>query len=185
MTRIGRIEPCGAQGESRRRNDLRTACVGAPQKTKTGQAPIDSERARFDPCHPCPNQACFAIGSSTRGGARWDRFRGQGGSNACWDRFRSASKERSPGGAMRNGSRFRGCRFTLPLLGSNQDSPDPESGVLPVTPRGNRAFCPSSAQGADLVKYGCTRGLSTPETPGQHHCARRRRIHRTPVPFGS
>lgn len=25
----------------------------------------------------------------------------------------------------------------LPLLGSNQDSPDPESGVLPVTPRGN------------------------------------------------
>src|SRR6266540_606081 len=28
-------------------------------------------------------------------------------------------------------------RFELPLLGSNQDSPDPESGVLPVTPRGN------------------------------------------------
>ena len=27
-------------------------------------------------------------------------------------------------------------RFQLPLLGSNQDSPDPESGVLPVTPRG-------------------------------------------------
>ena len=26
-------------------------------------------------------------------------------------------------------------RFQLPLLGSNQDSPDPESGVLPVTPR--------------------------------------------------
>src|SRR4249919_1476479 len=26
--------------------------------------------------------------------------------------------------------------FKLPLLGSNQDSPDPESGVLPVTPRG-------------------------------------------------
>src|SRR5689334_9471457 len=25
----------------------------------------------------------------------------------------------------------------LPLLGSNQDSPDPESGVLPVTPRGS------------------------------------------------
>ena len=25
--------------------------------------------------------------------------------------------------------------FPLPLLGSNQDSPDPESGVLPVTPR--------------------------------------------------
>jgi hypothetical protein len=28
-------------------------------------------------------------------------------------------------------------RFQLPLLGSNQDSPDPESGVLPVTPRGS------------------------------------------------
>src|SRR5437870_9840733 len=28
-------------------------------------------------------------------------------------------------------------RFKLPLLGSNQDSPDPESGVLPVTPRGS------------------------------------------------
>lgn len=28
--------------------------------------------------------------------------------------------------------------FRLPLLGSNQDSPDPESGVLPVTPRGIR-----------------------------------------------
>jgi hypothetical protein len=27
--------------------------------------------------------------------------------------------------------------FILPLLGSNQDSPDPESGVLPVTPRGS------------------------------------------------
>ena len=30
-------------------------------------------------------------------------------------------------------------RFQLPLLGSNQDSPDPESGVLPVTPRGRKA----------------------------------------------
>ena len=28
-------------------------------------------------------------------------------------------------------------RVALPLLGSNQDSPDPESGVLPVTPRGS------------------------------------------------
>jgi hypothetical protein len=31
-------------------------------------------------------------------------------------------------------------RFQLPLLGSNQDSPDPESGVLPVTPRGSLMF---------------------------------------------
>ena len=29
-------------------------------------------------------------------------------------------------------------RLKLPLLGSNQDSPDPESGVLPVTPRGRK-----------------------------------------------
>ena len=29
--------------------------------------------------------------------------------------------------------------FELPLLGSNQDSPDPESGVLPVTPRGSKS----------------------------------------------
>lgn len=29
--------------------------------------------------------------------------------------------------------------FKLPLLGSNQDSPDPESGVLPVTPRGRHS----------------------------------------------
>ncbi len=30
----------------------------------------------------------------------------------------------------------------LPLLGSNQDSPDPESGVLPITPRGNESLVP-------------------------------------------
>src|SRR5206468_12706647 len=40
-------------------------------------------------------------------------------------------------------------RFELPLLGSNQDSPDPESGVLPVTPRGSdtvarRCPCPAA-----------------------------------------
>ena len=36
-----------------------------------------------------------------------------------------------------DGSRVPG--FQLPLLGSNQDSPDPESGVLPVTPRGSKS----------------------------------------------
>jgi hypothetical protein len=35
----------------------------------------------------------------------------------------------------------------LPLLGSNQDSPDPESGVLPVTPRGSAAFNCHGAEG--------------------------------------
>src|SRR6476660_1391074 len=38
-------------------------------------------------------------------------------------------------------------RFELPLLGSNQDSPDPESGVLPVTPRGSTAFDCHGAEG--------------------------------------
>ena len=38
-------------------------------------------------------------------------------------------------------------RFQLPLLGSNQDSPDPESGVLPVTPRGSAAFNCDGAEG--------------------------------------
>ena len=33
----------------------------------------------------------------------------------------------------------RGQALQLPLLGSNQDSSDPESDVLPVTPRGSRA----------------------------------------------
>jgi hypothetical protein len=39
------------------------------------------------------------------------------------------------------------CRASLPLLGSNQDSPDPESGVLPVTPRGTAAFDCHGAEG--------------------------------------
>src|SRR5213080_1899051 len=47
-------------------------------------------------------------------------------------RARRATKKgrrRSPGGPSK-----------LPLLGSNQDSPDPESGVLPVTPRGTAHY---------------------------------------------
>jgi len=35
----------------------------------------------------------------------------------------------------------------LPLLGSNQDSPDPESGVLPITPRGSDSVQATSGQG--------------------------------------
>ena len=40
-------------------------------------------------------------------------------------------------------------RFQLPLLGSNQDSPDPESGVLPVTPRGSER--PAEFRGPDAA----------------------------------
>src|SRR5688572_8659889 len=47
-------------------------------------------------------------------------------------RFQTARPGRPP---YNETTRFRGS-FLLPLLGSNQDSPDPESGVLPVTPRG-------------------------------------------------
>ena len=39
-------------------------------------------------------------------------------------------------------------RFELPLLGSNQDSPDPESGVLPITPRGKELAASSKTQAA-------------------------------------
>src|SRR3954471_23574164 len=40
--------------------------------------------------------------------------------------------------------------FKLPLLGSNQDSPDPESGVLPVTPRGSLVgVCPGEPEPFD------------------------------------
>src|SRR5438445_8005970 len=45
--------------------------------------------------------------------------------------------------------RIVASRFELPLLGSNQDSPDPESGVLPVTPRGKQLQSPLEAKGAN------------------------------------
>src|SRR5882672_4044302 len=41
-------------------------------------------------------------------------------------------------------------RFELPLLGSNQDPPDPESGVLPVTPRGS-VYGAEGARTPDLL----------------------------------
>jgi hypothetical protein len=40
----------------------------------------------------------------------------------------------------------------LPLLGSNQDSPDPESGVLPITPRGKNPSLANVAQACREVK---------------------------------
>src|SRR5947208_5332952 len=43
-------------------------------------------------------------------------------------------------------------RFELPLLGSNQDSPDPESGVLPVTPRGSTSYKLRRRQSARTYK---------------------------------
>src|SRR5687768_475808 len=43
----------------------------------------------------------------------------------------------SPGRAKKDAHDY--SSWALPLLGSNQDSPDPESGVLPVTPRGSES----------------------------------------------
>jgi hypothetical protein len=45
---------------------------------------------------------------------------------------------RQTGSANKKGREKRGL-LQLPLLGSNQDSSDPESDVLPVTPRGKTA----------------------------------------------
>ena len=56
---------------------------------------------------------------------RWEDFDLRAGriTNCSTKRQSPAPPKRSPG-------------FQLPLLGSNQDSSDPESDVLPVTPRG-------------------------------------------------
>src|SRR6266581_4953974 len=73
-------------------------------------------------------------------------------------------------------------RFELPLLGSNQDSPDPESGVLPVTPRGTgTALVTSHVRALDAgTAWSVVRGLlrcyspplrkrSTPPSATTHH----------------
>src|SRR5437588_1857473 len=57
-------------------------------------------------------------------------FRRGSGVNAC----KTLARPKKTRSATRS---IRASRFELPLLGSNQDSPDPESGVLPVTPRGS------------------------------------------------
>ena len=57
-----------------------------------------------------------------------------------------ARKRRSPGPPKWSPG------FQLPLLGSNQDSPDPESGVLPVTPRGSKSADWLTTRGT-LIKY--------------------------------
>src|SRR5205807_6503303 len=47
-----------------------------------------------------------------------------------------SKRQRDRGATKKGRRRSPGGPSKLPLLGSNQDSPDPESGVLPVTPRG-------------------------------------------------
>src|SRR3989442_8906924 len=48
-----------------------------------------------------------------------------------------SKRQRDRRGAVKKAAGRGRAAFELPLLGSNQDSPDPESGVLPVTPRGS------------------------------------------------
>src|SRR2546422_52495 len=60
--------------------------------------------------------------------------------------------------------RIVASRFELPLLGSNQDSPDPESGVLPVTPRGSAPKI--AAFSAPRIPHRRERGRDLLETRG-------------------
>jgi hypothetical protein len=62
----------------------------------------------------------------------------------------------------------------LPLLGSNQDSPDPESGVLPITPRGKLAASAAmSFPTYGFAEAGPTLGRPNPvcrqAVPESHH----------------
>jgi hypothetical protein len=68
-------------------------------------------------------------------------------------------------------------RFELPLLGSNQDSPDPESGVLPVTPRGIGTTTRTAYQFGlkDIKRKGavrCSRLLPVLNVPHRTSCHR-------------
>ena len=58
----------------------------------------------------------------------------------------------SPRRAAANDSGAAGAPFPLPLQGSNLDFPDPESGVLPVTPRGIQ--CPFPVTGSISPRAG-------------------------------
>ncbi len=83
--------------------------------------------------------------------------------NAGRERFRLAPRFVIRGRLLRRPpSRDTASRFELPLLGSNQDSPDPESGVLPVTPRGiasnaNHGLRTSSSRSRMLWRAGSGR----------------------------
>src|SRR5881296_2339209 len=86
-----------------------------------------------------------------------DDSRGGSGVNACKTLV-------SPKNARSATRSIIASRFELPLLGSNQDSPDPESGVLPITPRGKELAASSKTQaasGADWRRGVLPRTLAT------------------------
>src|SRR6266704_3621338 len=66
--------------------------------------------------------------------------------DAIW---KGGGSRRHPVGGKTKRPRMR--PLGLPLLGSNQDSPDPESGVLPVTPRGIVLHGAEGARTPDLL----------------------------------
>lgn len=63
-------------------------------------------------------------------------------------------------GRNTNGSQW--LPFELPLLGSNQDSSDPESDVLPVTPRGSEARDDTDILSPGLPNLAATHDLGNP-----------------------
>src|SRR5437763_12959143 len=84
-------------------------------------------------------------------------FRRGSGVNAC----KTLARPKKTGSATRL---IVASRFELPLLGSNQDSPDPESGVLPVTPRGSAPKI--AAFSAPRIPHRRERGRDLLETRG-------------------
>ena len=110
---------------------------------------------RFWPPTRSPGVRLKPLGHPSLGVARAPAPRGPGRRAArpprAWERRGRDSNPRGPFGPnalagrrlkpLGHLSKAAGARCAssqLPLLGSNQDSPDPESGVLPITPRGNR-----------------------------------------------
>src|SRR5205807_9191027 len=100
--------------------------------------------------------------------------------NIMWrlqfDLSREQNSPDQPGKRVQNGRSATPLivisRFELPLLGSNQDSPDPESGVLPVTPRG-RVYVSATSYSESGARQdgGCARMVCKNE---RHACRSRR-----------
>ena len=87
---------------------------------------------------------------------------------------------RRSGGTAASAGDVLGRTPELPLLGSNQDSPDPESGVLPVTPRGIGA----AASGASRRRSSSRRPAAYSSTPRPSLLALLDLRHNTPRKSG-
>jgi hypothetical protein len=98
-----------------------------------GSAPGFIESAQTCVSPPCRRSKYNPIGGL--GQASRSAAHPADGSRRPEEIGRSTQSRKRPDRVTRSG-RFR-CRRELPLQGSNLDFPDPESGVLPVTPRGS------------------------------------------------